>query len=200
MPVLLEQHGLEFARMALLYALGYEDRLRSDGVIPHSEGTEEVSKFFEEWANQTASQDLPAKPEMLSHPKIFLRSSVLGCNVIVATANNLASIQLGVLEALFATSLSGHVYPYRSKFQVNVRPSDFITGLPEYRVEYVDGVPELNILHSHSTTFTTADHRVDFRNRILEIVATASSQIAIIDDLPSYFENLAKEEASSVEP
>jgi len=47
MPSLLEHYGLNFSRMALLYALGYEDRLRTDGDISASEGKEAVREFFQ---------------------------------------------------------------------------------------------------------------------------------------------------------
>lgn len=150
--------------------------------------------------NQPANEDLPEKPEMLSHPKVALRSSVLGCEIIVTAANNLTSIQLGeallgTLEALLATSLSGRVLPYRSEFHANIRPSDFIIGLPEHKVEHVAGIPALVIQHPASITHTTAEERNSFRERLLEIVVTTISQIAVIDKAESYFKKLAKEEA-----
>ena len=41
LPDVLEKCGLEFSRMALLYALGYEDLLREEGSIPSTESVEQ---------------------------------------------------------------------------------------------------------------------------------------------------------------
>lgn len=200
MPSLLEHHELNFSRMALLYALGHEDRLRSDGDIPASEGKEAVREFFAEWLNQPANEDLPEKPELISRQTVSFRSSVLGCDTIVTTANNLTSIQLGeallgILEAFLATSLGARVLPYRSEFHLDISPSDYILGLPEYKVELVSGVPVLNIQHATQIAFTTAVGRSSFRERLLEIVGTTISQIAVIDKAESYFKKLDDEEA-----
>lgn len=200
MPSVLEHHELNFSRMALLYALGYEDRLRTDGDIPAGEGKKAVREFFAKWLNQPANEDLPEKPELISRPKVTLRSSVLGCDIIVTAVNNLTSIQLGeallgILEALLATSLDARVLPYRSEFHLDIRPSDFIVGLPEYTVEHVSGVPALNIQHANRMTFTTASERNGFRERLLEIVVITISQIAVIDKAESYFKKLTDEEA-----
>lgn len=200
LPSLLEYHELFFSRMALLYALGYEDRLRTDGEIPASEGKEAVYEFFAEWLNQPANKDLPNKPEFLLHPKVIFRSPVLGCDIIMKVANNLTSIQLGesllgILEAILATSLGGRVLPYRSEFQIDISPSDFIVGIPEYKVQHVNGIPVLNIQHAPQITYTTADERNSFFAGLLEIVVTVFSQIAVIDKAESYFKKLADEEA-----
>ena len=95
--------------MALLYALGYEDRLRSEGYIPEDEDSDAVAESFGAWRDQPGLRNLP-DPEFLDKQSIELHSGVLGCDISVSAANTEPAIFLGEaalsgLEAFLATSL-----------------------------------------------------------------------------------------------
>lgn len=55
LPGVLDNLGLHHSWMALLYALGYEDYLRSEGIIPEGETSEDVLVLLANWINQPAS-------------------------------------------------------------------------------------------------------------------------------------------------
>ena len=46
LPDVLECLNLELSRMAVLYALGYEEQLRNDGIIPETQSADDVRTFF----------------------------------------------------------------------------------------------------------------------------------------------------------
>jgi hypothetical protein len=61
LPDVLERLDLVMSRMATLYALGYEEQLRTEGSIPVSETCEDVRNFFIKWLEQPATEDLPER-------------------------------------------------------------------------------------------------------------------------------------------
>jgi len=129
MPAVLKELQLPHAYLALMYALGYEEELRSDGWIPHEETAETVRAFFDTWLDQPARGDLPSKPILLVEPATTLHSVVLGCQIIAECATNALSLQvgetiLGAIEAILATSLDTHVVPHRSHFSIIVKPAE----------------------------------------------------------------------------
>lgn len=107
LPAVLQRLGLDLSFMALLYALGYEDHLRRDGLIPATETPESLRELCAKWIEQPATKDLPGKPEFAFGNAVVLRSSVLGCEVTARAENNFDSVCLaerilGALEALLA--------------------------------------------------------------------------------------------------
>lgn len=128
LPPVLENLGLNHSWMTLLYALGYEDLLRSEGVIPESEGSEAIQELFGQMTRHPAAQDLPDRPELLDGESITLRSYVLGCAVAVHADNSLLSLFLGEqilgsLEGLLATSLERRMFPHAEDFHICIAPS-----------------------------------------------------------------------------
>jgi hypothetical protein len=137
LPEVLDRLGLDYSRMALLYALGYESYLRQTGVIPDDESADDVTEFFQQWLTHPASEGLPEQPEWLRDRRVQLRSIVLGCEIVADVDCSLSSLYLGeaiiaALESLLATSveLSAGVVPYAPEFRIRVVTSDSTAELP----------------------------------------------------------------------
>jgi len=140
LPPTLDRLGLDLSRMALLYSLGYEDRLREEGTIPAEESQESVLELFTKWIRQPSATDVPSKANFLIEDEVSLRSSVLGCQVAVSVANEAESIYLGerilaALESLLATSLEGSAFSDAQEFTLRISPSGDVSGHPEHRFE-----------------------------------------------------------------
>lgn len=196
LPSQLEELKLYGSQVALLYALGYEDYLQSEGIIPASDTTESVANFFAKWLEQPAADDIPDKPELMRNKKVPLRSFVLGCEVIVEVTNSSASIYLAetilsALEALLATSLDGQIIPHRSEFWIDIQLSDFIEGLPEYRTNAADA--RISVRHASKIQGGTKEEQQAFRSWIIKIVLEITVQIAIVNDLDSFFKQITDE-------
>lgn len=200
LPPVLEQANLITSWMALLYALGYEDYLRSEKVIPEDDTPDATRDFFYLWLNQPASKDLPDQPELYLENKVTLHSYVLGCDVVIDASNNLVSIYLaetilGALEAFLATSFDSEIIPYRSELRIVVQPSDFLSGLPEYRDNDVPGEQTITIRHPKTFNQKTQDERNAFRLWLQDFIIHLALQIAAVFDAKSFTDRLIKGEA-----
>jgi hypothetical protein len=199
LPGLLEESGLYCSWMALLYALGYEDLLRSQSVIPESEGSDSVREFFGKWLGQPAADDLPNRPELLSGDRTTLRSRVLGCEVTVHADNSLASLFLGeqilgALEGLLATSLERRVFPHAQDFRISIDVSDAVKGLPEYKFDESRGGKTIDIKRAAKFGDQTAVQTG--LKWLQDLVLQILPRIAIVDDLESYAQQVFGEEAA----
>ena len=81
-PDILEGLQLFVSRTALLYALGHEDLLRSDGSIPAEESASEVARLFQTLADQPAA-DAAWRPAVFNGGgrQTFSTSVLVDCNV-----------------------------------------------------------------------------------------------------------------------
>jgi len=201
MPSVLENQGLIYSWMALVFALGHEEYLRQEKVIPADQSSEEVLDFFTKWLTQPASRDLPESPELLQDIEVTLSTFVIGCNLKVETANEFDSICLGetiiaILEAFLATGLDESILPYQPELQIRIRPSEYITGMPEYRLEEADGVVRIEIRHVPKLARGPIDQCEAYREWLREIMTFVFCQIAVIDDPKTTFERMANEGAA----
>jgi len=189
-PAVLEQLQLDPAWMALLYALGYEDRLRSEKVIPEDESAESVLEFFDKWANLPTNGEVLYPPQFLETQTLELRSNVLGCEVVVAVPNNNRSLfiaegVLGALEAFLATSLNAELLPYASRVQLKIVPADFL----DVPLEFTVMEPPLSLIEIRHPTDASIDpaHAAGFQDKMIELICTIASHIAVIPDGPETF-------------
>jgi hypothetical protein len=195
LPDVLDELELHHSWMALLYALGHEDYLRAENVIPTGQSQEDVLTFFSKWASQPASDDLPAKPNLLHGDTVTLRSNVLGCEVVVDSANNLESIHLGetilgALEAFLATSLSAELMPYRSELRISIAPSDAVRGMPK-RGDLED---EIEVRHHPDFYDQVSNEQDAFRSWVQKLLIDFLLKIAVIKDPESYLRTLLGDE------
>jgi len=191
LPPILDEYGLTGSWMALLYALGYEDYLRSEGALPQGETAEQVREFFVKWQAQPAAEDMPEVPEFYLESRVTLRASVLGCDLAVHAKNDLSSIALGErilasLEALLATSLE-RALPHVENFTITIKASDFVQGQPECEFDEVGQA----ITVTQATNNDISADGAWLQNLLVNIVA----RIVMIKDLQSYAERVFGQES-----
>lgn len=193
LPDILDKAGLYYSWMALLYALGYEDYLRSQGCIAESEKIEDVKKIFIKWAEQPANEDLPDQPELMRSDKITFRSYVIGCEVSVQASNTpvsiyLAETVLAAIEGLLATCLDPNVrlFPYRSELKIILRPSELISGLPEYQINEDNSGPTINVSHALTFNSNSVEDREEFHKWLYKFIIELTFQIAVVEDTKSF--------------
>ena len=200
LPSVLEKLHLDASWMALLYALGYEDRLRSEKMVPADRDQKATSEFFLQWLKQPAADDLPEKPEFLQGRTVSLISVVLGCKIVVEAANYPDSIYLsetilGVLEAFLATSMGEKVFAHRSEFRLVVKLSDYAGDLPEYRFDQKGMNGGVEITHGENLAYHTREERAAFRTWLINLIAQIMSRVFHISDSNDYLTRLARDEA-----
>jgi hypothetical protein len=188
LPDVLEALDLEISRMALLYALGYEDQLRSEGLIPEAEPAVQVRDFFVKWLRQPAAADLPERLVGTVGKMTFI-SSVLGCRLMFVVDDDNESLFLserflGAIEALLSTSLSEGVFPYREEYVVRVERSNRVKKEPELEIDIERGFSTLR--HNGNILVPSGTGGEWF----LEALAQLVSQIITTVDLDGYLERV----------
>ncbi len=182
LPTVLEKFHLDGSWMALLYALGYEDKLRTDKVIPVDESPGSVAAFFDKWLSQPAGNDLPSVPEFIDRRTVELRSTVLGCEILATVSNNNESLFLaeGILagvESFLATSLDFALVPHASRIHLRVTPSDFLDQVIEFTVK---SAPHTIIDVQHrKDSLAAAEVTSAFKDKLVEIISWVAAHIAI---------------------
>ena len=123
LPNILEALGLFTARFALLYVLGYEDHLRTDGSLPPGESDEAVQAMVKRLASQPVTDDIrgPLITNRRGHRR--LQSTVMGMTVEVVfegmtTSTLIAEAVLASIEACFATALELRIHPHTERYEI----------------------------------------------------------------------------------
>lgn len=199
LPTVLEIQGLNYSWMALLYALGYEEYLRKENVIPNTESNESVKEHFNDWLNQPANLELPEQPEFHRKQKITLKSVILGCGISVETQNEpktlyFAETLLGALEAFLATCIDKHVFPHRSDFKIKIVLSEITSGTLDYKMIEIDDEPVLEIKCNSNIFGKTKDERAVFKDWLVNFIIEIGLKIVIVGDINLFVEELIKDE------
>jgi hypothetical protein len=199
MPALMENMGLINSWMALLYALGHEQQLRKEKVIPADQDQQSVKDFFLMWLKQPANNDLPDRPEFLRESHIRLCSFVLGCEIIVETPNNLTSIYLseailGALESFLSTGLDKRIIPHRANFHIKIKQMATSNGFPTHQLLEIDGEPFIEIYHPLIMEYRTPEEKQKIHSWLIELIANIIAHIAVLDNVESCLDELARDE------
>jgi hypothetical protein len=155
LPSVLDKSNLTFSWMALLYALGYEDYLRTEKVIPESETPGAAKAFFLSWLEQPAAKDMPEQPEYLLGDHTTLQSRVIGCAIKVETQNDLIPICLGErilasIEAFLATSIGDDVFAHQPEFRIELVESAIKLEQPEVEFDDKSSPPSATVRYCKS--------------------------------------------------
>lgn len=198
LPVVLERLDLPHSQSALLYALGYEARMREDGWIPESETSEKVRDVYRDVISHPTSADVPQRPELLSEPRAVFRTLILGCEIEVSAANEPASIYLaeailGALESFLATSLNLEILPYRDRFRISIDPATEVLEVPVSEFEEPDG-PSVRIRHSVPIHADGMEAQGKYADWLMEAVLRIITRFARIRDVDAYMAKVMGEE------
>jgi hypothetical protein len=200
LPAVLEKFGLDYSWMALLYALGHEQYLRSEEVIPSTETEQNARTLFSEWFQQPAADDLPDTVELQQETHVLLRSFVLGCEITIRVANNLQSIQLAetilaTLESLLATSLDAELCPFVSELAIEISASDLVSDLPTYEFDEGDLSPRIKLRHSPNIHTQITNDYSWFRRWLEKFIIHTVVRITFISDVDAWARRLFRDEA-----
>lgn len=199
LPAALEDLGLFLSRMGLLYAMGCEELLRTEGSIPSDQSAEQVRKFFYDWLGQPITKTIAADIELMSEGRITLKSVVLGMEIIANCPNKNASIHLveslfGALEAFFATSLDS-IFPYRDRLKIEIEVAqDSSRKTPSHRVDRSGGDLVFRIAHPENYNPVLPEERGEFRDWIIAAILKVMEICTIPSGGPEYFLKLLKDE------
>lgn len=198
LPDALERMGLPQARTAMMFMLGREDVLRSEGWVPKEETAEGYAEFFELWAFHGAHAHLPA-PDYMLGDVVELRSRVIGCDLVMSCANNITSISvaeslLGSLEALLATSLNYQLLPNTERLRISVTGggADDVAPVLEFLEEGGERVG--TITHADSINFAGREDALRFMDWLHQAVIETFMALAVPQQLEKWRDDVLMNE------
>ncbi|QUS59052.1 hypothetical protein [Pseudovibrio brasiliensis] len=178
LPDALKRLALPMSRTALLYLMGNEDLLRTEGWIPEQETSEDAESLMRELHDWGVKAEYPV-PDFVLGETVTFSSNVLGCRIELICANNLVSIGigeavLGSLEALLATSLDHRILPQVDHLQLRIAPSDAAGLSPVLTFADIEGEPIGTITHRMVIEYKTKEDVLSFphwmRDAVLEFM------------------------------
>ncbi len=198
LPDALERLALPMSRAALLYLMGNEDILRTEGWIPEQETPEGVETFMRELRDHGVQADCPV-PDFALEETVALSSNVLGCRIELACDNNLVSIGigeavLGSLESLLATSLDHRILPQIDHLQLHVTPSNAVGLSPALTFADIEGEPVGTITHRLIMEYKTKEDALSFSNWMKEAILEIFLRFAAPMDAETWGEALFEDE------
>lgn len=176
LPDILAGLGLIQSRTTLLYRLGYEDVLREEGWIPHTESAQDVVNFFNQLAGHPAG-DAVWRPAIFNceDQQVFV-TSVLGVQVHVThqpsdTAITVAEAIVGTVEAFFATAFELDAFAHVERFDVSVVEAD----VTRFEIKTNLDRMKITVKWPEGVFPGTPSVYGDFLNLLLEVAGTAFS-------------------------
>ncbi len=193
-PDILEGLQLFVSRTALLYALGHEDLLRSDGSIPAEESASEVARLFQTLADQPAA-DAGWRPAVFNGGgRQTFSTSVLGARVDVVhdttdTSITVAEAVVGVIEAFFATAYEIEATAHIERFSVRIVEADVV----KHEVSIDANRTGLTVQWPLSLVPRPGSSYDDYHDMLLEVAGAVFSSTCHVNNpkeaLPRLFEN-----------
>lgn len=192
LPNILQELGLDLARIALLFVLGHEHVLREEEFLEDYRDAETAQSFFELWQDQPAAEDIPFQPTLVDGKTSTLRSTILGSEIVIETPNNevsfgIAESILSTLEAFLSTCDDWVAFPYRERFAIVVSPSAQLHGTPQIIFPDNDSGSIL-ITHPADICFNTAAERQDFMEWLRETLLQIACSMLMIRDTEGWVE------------
>lgn len=200
-PDTLERLAIPLARAALLYPMGYEEVLRTEGYIPTKETPDGVTRFFDHWYAKGTEMGLPEKPDFALGDRVYLRSHVLGCEVTLETANNQTSVGiaeaiLGTLEALLATSLKHRMLPLLDRLAVRVFPAEITGVVPTLEFSDEGGEPVGLVKHPKRLVFNDREEILAFPNWLKDCALNIMLKLAVPADHEKWAKAVLEDEGA----
>lgn len=198
LPEVLEDLGLTYASMALLYALGYEDEIPSDG-FRDAFGDEDLDTVFLKWRNHQALQETAERPSLNDGIKVVLKSMILGCEIIVESANEppcveLAESLLASIESFLSTGDVDQMVAREPRLTISVRKSEFAEDPFGFELKDHNGRPHIEItcraFDPHSMSL---DSQGAIWDKVVKLLIAVISRIAFVKDR-SALDKLFREE------
>lgn len=129
LPDVLDRTLMYFSRTALLYSIGYEDKLREEGTVPEDESPDAARELFSRLANQPVFKQLFGPVICNSEQGQVLETKVLGLTVRALCSGSETSILvgevvLGALEVFLATASDLQVVPHTEVFEIVIKEKE----------------------------------------------------------------------------
>lgn len=195
LPDLLYALDLHFACATLLFLLGQIDAMRVEGFLPQEEDEASVGALYADLAQHPAGEDFPQRNDLSIGESIGLRSVILGCEITLASHNSTGSISLsetilGALEAFLATGLDLGIHAHRPKLGIDVRPSEYVSGVPQHWTDNNEGGLTVHVRHPNNIRNLRLADSTELLPWLQTLITDLMVQITLVSDPDSFVKQL----------
>lgn len=202
MPGLFERMGLFLSEASCLFALGDMDKLLATGIVPSGK-EEDAIEFFAKLAGQPAKDQIKEFPSFQEGNLVNLESKILGCNLIFEAENSLTSIVLsesllGVMEGLFASSITSNVYAHKSALKIKVQSDSTLKDFPTIDEQIVEGETEIVVRHPVAMLdeCSSVEARMNLRRWLLDAAWKVFLTFVSLSDPDKFFKQILVDEGA----
>jgi hypothetical protein len=196
LPDVLAGLDMGMSRLALLYALGYENELRTDGSLPEKETPQDVASFMSILASQPVSDDLRAS--FIGHRVGLqtLKTIVLGMEIVVHfdgsdASTQVAELVLAAIETCFATTIDMQLLPHAESYHLYIEETDGVVE-PAFDVDPTRVVTTLK--WPKGVAPGTFDETLDVPRYLLQVAFTTILSTCLSPNFEETFDTLANKE------
>ena len=198
LPTTLQRMELDYARIALLFALGHIQILYEEGFFEEDVDIGAVQDFFARWQDHPSADDLPSQPILVDRENSTLKSTIMGSEIVIETPNNeisfgIAESLLSTLEAFLATCGDRDALPHRERVTIVVAPSAHLTGTPQIRFPENDNSP-VRVTHPTDMRFEKIEERQDLMDWLRESLLQIACRMLMIQDAEAWAEQVIIQE------
>jgi hypothetical protein len=185
LPDVLAMNGLRLSRAALLYALGWEEEVKTELAAPESE---DLSEFFLLMRDQPASEDLPPVIDLGDSENVVRSSSLLGVEVRVTAVNSpqcdlIAESFLAALESALATGFREKLIPIVPTIDLTITTDE--TAPFPFSIHHSETGPGLQCsvrCPSFNPHNLRREDQNEIKNKLLELMAAVVANTAPVSD------------------
>lgn len=195
-PDLLAGLGLTMSRNALLYRLGYLEKLKEEGWLPKDDQDNSVDRIYSRWAGQPAGQNT-LRPIILNESGSQHRfTSVLGFDVSIKHEGRQRSIEvaemiLAGIDAFFATAIEFKIAPHVERFALTLSEPD---GDKPPVIDMSESSYEAEIIWPLGFGSDVLGQQGDITRFLVEIAGTIMGRTCFAPDLKSVITSLISDE------
>lgn len=187
LPDMLDNIGLPGTAVALMYALGHDDKVPPE-LLGESPSADAKYKLFRMWRDQPAAKDIPLKPIHCTGQTLILTTNVLGCHITVDCWNQPPYVELGesvlaAIESFLATGVLEHIVARESNLTLNIRPSDSAEVPFNFKAIDQEGRPHIEIsCRSFEPNKLDKDLLLRIKDRLFALIAHVIARTFAMSD------------------
>lgn len=199
LPDVLENLGLHVSAVALLYALGHEDRLPRE-LVEQTPVGETIHDFFRRWRNQPAAEGIAASPQLDDGRTVTLTSRILGCRIRLESENApycvaLAESLMAALESLLSTAVAADVVAHEPVLTINLREAQFAENPFGFEMQEHGGRPHIEIrCVSFNPHQVSGEMQTAVKQKLLGLLMEILARVFLIRDPEQVFSRMLRDE------
>lgn len=190
--------GLPFSRMALLFALGYEEQLVKESEEWGDGDESEFRKLFSKVAEDVGAWGELPEPILVDGDESTLRSVILGIQLVVDTPNSevtvgVAESILGAVEAILATSKETDLRPLRERATVALS----VAAGAEQKLEFgavAFGSGALSVICPRDLLLADRDAMDRYRESLREVCLRVVCEMVSMRDMDAWLTRVIEKE------